>query len=236
MAPYRWVFFDLFDTLCTVDEDSYYDGKRLAAESAGVDYDVFMQAWSATSPEASVGKLRTPFERAEKALRDMGVTDRRAVAEVARLDVEMIQKCVKYYDGAEEALQELRGRGFALGLISNATATTAFAIGPLGLRNKLDKLVFSYEVGAVKPSEVIYKAALRRAPCEAGESLFVGDGANHELDAAAALGMGVICMDHPYKAHSFRNAATLSEASHPSVRGFSELLALPDLLGPIQDD
>ena len=236
MAPYRWVFFDLFDTLCTVDEDPYYAGKRLAAESAGVDYDAFMAAWRATSPAASVGKLRTPFERAEKALRDMGVTDRHAVAEVARLDVETIQKCVRYYDGAEEALQELRGRGFGLGLISNATATTAFAIGPLGLRNRLDKLVFSYEVGAAKPDEAIYRAALRRAPCEARDSLFVGDGANHELDAATALGMGAICMDHPYKAHSFRNAATLSEASHPAVQGFFELLALPELSSPTQDD
>ena len=38
MPPYRWVFFDLFDTLCTVDEEVYYEGKRAAAEVAGLDY------------------------------------------------------------------------------------------------------------------------------------------------------------------------------------------------------
>ena len=60
MGPYRWVFFDLFDTLCTVDEEVYYAGKRTAAQAAGLDYDAFITAWTSTSQEASVGKLKTP--------------------------------------------------------------------------------------------------------------------------------------------------------------------------------
>ena len=236
MPPYRWVFFDLFDTLCTVDEEVYYAGKRAAAEAAGLDYPAFMAAWASTSHEASVGRIKTPYERAERALAQLGARERRAAAEVARLDVETIQACVRYYEGAEEGLKLLRERGFSLGLISNATATTAFVIGPLELRAKLDTLVFSYEVGATKPDRAIYETALRKADCDPGHALFVGDGANHELDAARAAGMGAVCLDHAVKAHSFRNPDTLSDASHPAVRSFEELLALPCLAGPLSDD
>jgi putative hydrolase of the HAD superfamily len=235
MGRYRWVFFDLFDTLCTVDEPVYYAGKRTAAEAAGLEYDAFMAAWSSTSQDASVGKLKTPYARAEQALARLGVSDRRAVSEVARLDVETIQACVRYYDGAQDAMRSLRERGFSLGLISNATATTAFAIGPLGLRNSLDTLVFSYEVGAAKPEAAIYRAALRRAETTPRSALFVGDGANRELDAARDLGMDTLCMNHPVKAHSFRNPDTASDASHPEVCSFAELLALPNLSEPASD-
>lgn len=235
MGSYRWVFFDLFDTLCTVDEEVYYEGKRTAAEAAGVDYDAFITAWTSTSQEASVGKLKTPFARAQLALSNLKVSDRHAVAEVARLDVETIQACVRYYEGAQDALRILRERGFSLGLISNATATTAFAIGPLGLRNRLDTLVFSYEVGATKPDPAIYQAAFQRTGCSPRRALFIGDGANRELDAARDLGMDTLRMDHPSKAHTFRNPETESDPSHSAVHSFEELLALPVLFEPASD-
>jgi putative hydrolase of the HAD superfamily len=233
MGPYEWIFFDLFDTLATVDEELYYEGKRLAAEALGVDPDAFMAAWRGTSSEASLGRLPTPFDRAMKALDGLAIRDRAAAAEVARRDVETIQRCVIYYDGAREALSELRSRGFQLGLISNATATTAFAIAPMHLRDYLDLLVFSYEVGLAKPDPAIFLKALERAACTAERSLFVGDGANGELDAACGLGFDVLCLDHPLKAHSFRNESTLSDPTHRRVSDFAELLALPELSGPI---
>ena len=234
-AGYRWLFFDLFDTLCTVDETVYYEGKRKAAALVAVDEQRFLAVWGGTSPDASVGKLRTPIDRAVRALEALGIQDRALAMEVAQLDVEFIQRCVVYYDGAVQALEALRARGFKLGLISNATATTAFAVGPMRLRSHLDQLVFSYEVGLVKPDPAIFHAALRKAACPPGGALFIGDGANGELDAAVAVGMAALCMDHPVKALSFRNPATLSSSSHPKVHSFGELLALPELQSPLAD-
>ncbi len=229
----EWVFFDLFDTLCTVDESVYLEGKRRTAEALGVDFDAFLASWRSTSRDASTGLLKTPFDRAVKALRDLGVKDRGAAMEAARLDVETIQRSVYLYVGAAECLETLRSRGFKLGLISNATATTAFIVGPLKLRERLDLLVFSYETRCVKPDPAIYRKALERAVTEARKGLFVGDGANRELDAAEELGMAVICMDHPVKAHTFRDPDGLSKPDHRKVGGFVELLALPDLQEPI---
>lgn len=229
MTRPAWIFFDLFDTLAAVDEKVYYAGKRAAAEAAGVPYEDFLRAWKETSPDASVGRLRTPFDRALKALSALGFMDRAAAAAVARLDVETIQRCVHLYEGGEECLKTLRERGFRLGLISNATATTAFVVSPLRLRELLDLLVFSYEAGAVKPDRLLFERALTRAGCRAQEALFVGDGANRELDAARDLGFQTLWMDHPVKALSFRDPDGLSSEDHPRVRSFSELLSLPEL-------
>ncbi len=232
MARFEWVFFDLFDTLCTVDEQAYFEGKRRTAQALGVDFDAFMAAWRSTSREASTGLLKTPFDRALKALEALGRKDRGAAMEAERLDVETIQKSVYLYDGAADCLDALRARGFKLGLISNATATTAFIVGPLRLRELLDLLVFSYETRSAKPDPAIFRKALDRAATRAGDALFVGDGANRELDAAEDLGLAVICMDHPVKAHSFRDRNGLSKPTHPRVGGFAELLVLPDLQEP----
>ncbi len=232
MNRFEWVFFDLFDTLCTVDEAAYFEGKRRTARMLGVDFDAFMSAWRDTSRDASTGLLKTPFDRALKALDALGRRDRGAAMEAARLDVETIQKSVHLYDGAADCLEALRARGFKLGLISNATATTAFIVGPLRLREMLDLLVFSYEARCAKPDAAIYRKAMERAATEAADALFVGDGANRELDAADELGLAVICMDHPVKAHSFRDRNGLSRPAHPRVSGFEELLALPDLQEP----
>jgi putative hydrolase of the HAD superfamily len=232
MNLYEWVFFDLFDTLCTVDEPVYFEGKARTAEVLGVEFDTFMASWRSTSHDASTGLLKTPFDRAVKALEALGVKDRGAAMEAARLDVETIQRSVHLYEGAEECLETLRTRGFNLGLISNATATTAFIVGPLKLRERLDLLVFSYETRCAKPDPAIYLKAVGRAVTEARDAIFVGDGANRELDAAEELGMAVICMDHPVKAHTFRDPDGLSKPGHRRVGGFAELLALPDLQNP----
>ncbi len=231
---FRWVFFDLFDTLCTVDEKAYYEGKRLAAQTAGIRYETFLAAWRATGADASVGKIRDPFSRALAALEACGVKDRSKAAQVADLDVETIRRCVSFYGGATDALASLRGLGFKLGLISNATATTAFVVQPLHLRDRMDLLVFSYEVKAVKPDRAIFEVALARAGCPASEALFVGDGANRELDGAAEMGLGTLCMDHPVKAESFRSRDGLSRPDHPRVASFAELMARPDLQEPLQ--
>ncbi len=233
MAPlYRWIFFDLFDTLCTVNEPAYYQGKKRAAEAVGVPYDDFMKAWKKTGPAASVGQLRDPYARAKAALESLGVTDRAKIARTAELDIETIKGCVFFYEGAEAALASLRARGFKLGLISNATATTAFVVQPLGLREKLDVVVFSYEARAVKPDRAIFSLALQRAGCEAGAAVFFGDGANRELDGAQEAGIATLRIDHPVKAESFRNRDGLSGPGHKTVRSFTELLALPELQEP----
>lgn len=232
MGKYGWLFFDLFDTLVVVDEDLYYKGKAESAEAVGLDPDKFIEAWRSTSEAALTGKLKDPFARATEALKVLGKEERSLSARIAMYDIEVLQRCVSFYDGATETLSLLRDRGFNLALLSNATATTAFIVSTLHLRDRLDQLVFSYEIGCRKPDPKFYQIALERTLAVPDESLFIADGANRELDAARDAGIHTLKITHPVKAHSFMNRDNLSSDGHREVGSFSELLALEDLQEP----
>ncbi len=54
-----------------------------------------------------------------------------------------------------------------------------------------DGFVLSYEVGAMKPKPAIYREAIRRAICEAGECLFIDD-REENVEAARREGMDAV--------------------------------------------
>lgn len=224
MKNLKWIFFDLFDTLVFVNEDIYYKGKKEAAQLVGINEEDFISAWKSTSEEAIVGKLKDPFQRANEALKRMGVQDRNISAKIAIYDIETLQQCVSFYDGATETLSFLREKGFNLALLSNATATTAFILSPLHLRDRFDHLILSYEIGFKKPDPNFFKIALERTSAPPEETIFVGDGANKELDAAKACGIKPVRINHPQKAHSFMDKNNLSSNDHDEVASFRELL------------
>lgn len=224
MKNKKWLFFDLFDTIVYVDEDIYYKGKREVAEITGVDPDDFISAWRSTSEDALIGKLKDPFQRANEALKRMGISDRNISAKIAIYDIETLQRCVSFYDGATETLSFLREKGFNLALLSNATATTAFILAPLHLRDRFDHLILSYEIGIKKPDPKFFQIALERTGATSEESLFIGDGANKELDAAKEVGIETIRINHPNKAHTFMDKNNLSSSDHYEVASFTELL------------
>lgn len=224
MKKFNHIFFDLFDTIVYVDEDIYYEGKKEAAELANVDFESFIEAWRSTSEDAIVGKLKDPFKRASETLKKLGIEDRNICAKVALNDVETIQKCVFFYDGATETLSFLREKGYTLSLLSNATATTAFILQALHLRDRFDHLILSYEIGFKKPDKKFFEIALSRSGALPDETLFVGDGANRELDAAREMGITTLRLEHKKKALTFMNKETLSSDDHNTIFSFSELI------------
>lgn len=232
MGRFRWLFFDLFDTLVIVDEKLYYEGKKESAELVGVDPERFLAAWKHTSADALIGKLKDPFQRATEALKKCGIEDRSLSAKIAMYDIEVLQRCVSFYDGATEALAALRDLGFNLALLSNATATTAFIVSSLHLRDRFDQLVLSYEIGCKKPDAAFFDKALERTKSSPSESLFISDGANRELDSAKEIGFDTIKMNHPRKAHTFMDKENLSSNNHKEVCSFKELLLLEELMQP----
>lgn len=224
MKNIKWLFFDLFDTIVFVDEEIYFRGKREAAELTGIDPESFISAWKSTSEEALIGKLKDPFQRANEALKRMGINDRTIAAKIAIYDIETLQRCVSFYDGATETLSFLRERGLNLALLSNATATTAFILAPLHLRDRFDYLILSYEIGLKKPDPQFFSVALQRTKALKEEALFIGDGANRELDSAKEYGLKTLRICHSKKALSFMDKDNLSSSAHNEVKSFNELL------------
>lgn len=122
-------------------------------------------------------------------------------------------------DSTLGVLDRLRADGYRLGLTSNAAADTAEAWPSTGLARRFDAAVFSCEVGVAKPDQRIYLAAMTALGAEPAECFYVGDGADGELEAAAALGLTV-----------FRTTQHTNNDPTWSGRTIASLAELPGLL------
>ena len=86
-------------------------------------------------------------------------------------------------------LERLRQAGYRLIVLSNTCPPHVEWIGnQFSLLDRFDDRVFSYEVGAMKPSPEIYRVAVEVAGCEAAECFFVDDLVEN-VEAARALGL-----------------------------------------------
>ena len=120
------------------------------------------------------------------------------------------------YEDALPVLEELRGAGLKLGLVSNgARDLEAFVVHH---ELDVDAAVGSRAHGRIKPHETIFRAALERLDVQPEEAAMVGDSLEDDVEGARALGMRAFLVDR--------------ENRFPDVEGrLQDLYALPAALG-----
>jgi len=132
-----------------------------------------------------------------------------AGAEAAFAEFIIERQRVELYEGALEVLEELALR-YRLGALTNGNAdifrTAAAPYFEFAFR--------ADEIGAAKPSPEMFRAALARAQCAAGETAHVGDNPGHDVLGAAALGIRTVWVNGagaPWAAGAQRPDAELRE-------------------------
>ena len=101
-------------------------------------------------------------------------------------------------DGVAAVLEELRSRGYRLGLVSNLGWTPGRVMRRemqrIGLLEFFDDaaLAFSDEVGYLKPHPAIFEAALSALGAAPDETVHVGDLKTTDVAGARALGMRTV--------------------------------------------
>ncbi len=117
--------------------------------------------------------------------------------------------------GARATVQELKRRGFILGVITDTMFPLEWKMQWLaraGVAEFIDVIASSTVVAAHKPDPPIYLEALRQAALTPPEAAFVGHSA-HELDGAHRVGM-----------------TTVAVHFEPGTQADYHVPALPDLL------
>ena len=92
-------------------------------------------------------------------------------------------------------LRELRQRGFALGIISNADGRLESSFAQAGLTEHFDFFIDSFDVGAEKPDPAIFRFALDQAGIEPHEAAHVGDIYTVDVIGARRAGLLPILYD-----------------------------------------
>ena len=97
------------------------------------------------------------------------------------------------FPGAVRALEQLRSRGYKLGIVTNGTAESQRAkLLDAGLVARVDEVLISEEEQLRKPDQRIFALAAGRLGVSAGECVFVGDNPETDIDGAYNAGMETV--------------------------------------------
>ena len=119
-------------------------------------------------------------------------------------------------------LEELRARGYRMGLVSNLSLRPALVredLDRLGLARFLDATVFSSEIGFRKPDPRIFQAGLERLGSDPAETVFVGDRLLDDVNGAHSVGMRAV------QTRQFRREEDADVAADAVIDHLSELPA-----------
>jgi HAD superfamily hydrolase (TIGR01549 family) len=98
-----------------------------------------------------------------------------------------------------ETLDELRRRGYRLGVISNADGRAEQALVAVGLRPHFELVIDSGLVGIDKPDPRIFHLAAERMGIDPADAVYVGDIYEIDVQGARAAGMRAILIDPLWK-------------------------------------
>jgi putative hydrolase of the HAD superfamily len=97
------------------------------------------------------------------------------------------------YDDVVPVFDDLRRRGLRLGLVSNTSRDLGAFVRHFGL--EVDGWIASGSYGKVKPSPLIFEAALELVGCAAECAAMVGDSPDDDVAGARAVGMRALLLD-----------------------------------------
>jgi HAD superfamily hydrolase (TIGR01509 family) len=92
-------------------------------------------------------------------------------------------------------LENLRGRGYFLGVISNSTGTIEEQLGRVDLLRYFHTVLDSAIVGIEKPHPEIFRLAIERASVAPSEAIFVGDTYSTDVGGAQLAGIHGVLID-----------------------------------------
>ncbi len=179
MRP-KAVIFDLWETLIDWDRES---AARMLREVDQLVGNGFAERWD-SSNRRYVAPIRTALAEAE--------VPEELVEEICELRLGYHRASLVPRPGAVNTLRRLREDGYLTGLITVCSEDIETLWPESAFAGLFDAEVFSSRVGLSKPDPRIYLACTEALGVEPREAVFVGDGANDELDGARRVGMEAI--------------------------------------------
>ncbi len=137
------------------------------------------------------GKTEFYIRYANIMLSEVGVkADKKLVLQIIKKWPQLLSQAhFALFDDVLVTLKTLKESKLILGLLTNATRNIISMHCKLDLEPYLDLIITSDEVGADKPSPLIFQAALQQTGVAASEAVHVGD--QYKLDVIGAREVGI---------------------------------------------
>ncbi|MFA5785380.1 MAG: HAD family hydrolase [Actinomycetota bacterium] len=127
---------------------------------------------------------------------------RETIIQAVALDHSAVSGSLQPDPLVSSTLEELRERGFRLGIVSNAHFLAEYMradLARLGLSHFFSAEAFSSEVGVRKPHPRIFQHVLGRLGVSADEAIFVGDRVKDDIVGARRVGMRLAVLTRQFR-------------------------------------
>lgn len=157
---------------------------------------------------------------AECVIRHMGGNDADAVAAAAQEILREWDRLENFstYDDVVPCLERLTAAGVKVVLLSNTNRDLTAVVDAFGLTSLVAATLSSAQAGYVKPSPLVFAAALRLAGATAADTVMIGDSYEEDYLGARGAGLNAILLDRAGR--STRDCPTIvSLAELPAALG-----------------
>lgn len=222
---FKAIIFDLFGTLVEDFVAGVSPTDRDLPSILSAPRDPFQQIWRRTAKMRIEGTFQTVEASIAHVCDAIGVkpTDEQ-IAQAGELRLEQIRRALRPKADAAATLTRLKEAGHKLGILSNCSIEIPILWPETPLARFFETAVFSSRERLTKPDPQIFRLACERLGLAPEVCVYIADGENHELTAAAKLGMLPVLIRNPAspkRPDLFREAtewrgefiSTLSEAA-----------------------
>jgi putative hydrolase of the HAD superfamily len=184
------VIFDLFGTLV---DDFPASASQMHTEMAAaleVPYERFIPLWNQTTEMRIIGGFETVEANIEYVLNAMNEHARvEQIERAVEIRMKYIAQALQPKPDAIDTLTQLKDQGYKIGLISNCSIEIPMLWQHTAFADIIHAPVFSGRVRLRKPDTRIYHLACDGLGVMPESCLYVADGEDHELAAAANVGL-----------------------------------------------
>lgn len=184
------VIFDLFGTLIDDFVSTVGEMHKEMAAVLAVPYDRFMALWGQTTEMRIVGAFQSVEANIKYVCDALNVSPRaEQIYEAVEIRMKYIKGALQPRPGTINTLTEIKNRAYKTGLLSNCSIEIPMLWHETAFAHVIDVPTFSSVARLRKPDIRIYHLACERLGVIPESCLYIADGEDHELAAAAKVGL-----------------------------------------------
>jgi len=224
---YSAVIFDLFGTLV---DDFVSSVGQMHSELAAVlklPVEQFMQLWRQTAEMRTLGAFQTVEASIEYVggLMDVQVTVEQ-MAKAVEIRLRYTRRALEPRPHAIAPLEQLKNEGNKIGLLSNCSIEIPILWPETAFADLIDSPIFSSRERLKKPDPRIYRLVCERLDVMPENCLYIADGENHELTAAAKVGLHPVLIRNLSRDNGSELLREAREWQGDSIGSLTEVLQL----------
>jgi putative hydrolase of the HAD superfamily len=221
---YQAVIFDLYGTLIRTMPD-YIDWVKVMASMVSAPEGDFVHLWNATFKQRTTGEFIKFQDCLTHICRQLNLqVTQEQIDRIVKIRSERTrQEVLTPQPYSMETISQLKTSGYKIALLSNCSSETTMVWNETLFAGLFDIAVFSCSVGLMKPDLRIYRIAVEKLQVKPDKCLYIADGMDGELKAAAAVGMTPMRISFP---HANKNDPYLEDWHGATITSLQEVLDL----------